>query len=275
MGIRKKSCREEHIVQALEHEYVSPREHIAQIMELLCGLGLCVPLCKTSFLFPCLLPTLSSTGIELPDERVLNSPNISAVRGHRFRESSGFIPPGLFVGILARLYQRLECGVMHPTRMWRDHAVLVLNKQATRVLLRCDQENATIDVIGFASFNEQLFVGAAKGQASVVFWVVHFIKMFLCNYGQLSFEESWLCPNRSCHGIENNCNAPSEYKGSLFLLTSTKRQYKSHHDCHVEGCWRFLGSGHNLEHMELRTECPSICQTRNNKPVFTLREKIA
>lgn len=264
-------------MDALKHEYKSPQKHISQIMTLLCGLELCVPLEMNpenamSYLFPCLLPSLESQS-ELTSCGLMTS--VAAVRGHRFRESSGFIPPGLFVGILARLYQRLECGVMHPTRMWRDHAVLVLNKQATRVLLRCDQENATIDVIGFASFNEQLFVGAAKGQASVVFWVVHFIKMFLCNYGQLSFEESWLCPNRSCHGIENNCNAPSEYKGSLFLLTSTKRQYKSHHDCHVEGCWRFLGSGHNLEHMELRTECPSICQTCNNKPVFTLREKIA
>ena len=273
-------------MHALKHEYTSPQQHVSQIMTLLCGLELCVPLkmnehrtsgqvSDMSYLFPCLLPPSSIS--ELTSCGLMTSEyfsNVSAVRGHRFRELSGFIPPGLFVGILARMYQHLEYNIMHPTRMWKDHAVLVLNNGRTRVILRCDLDNAIIDVIACAPENEQLFAGAAKGQACIVIWIVHLIKMFLRSYSQLNFEESWLCPNPSCHGIDNCSITSSEYRGSEFVLSSSKPRHKTH-DCNVEGCWRFLGTGHSLEQMKLRTGCPNVCQTCNNKPVFTLREKIS
>jgi len=277
------------IVQALKHEYKSPQQHITQIMSLLCGLELCVPLktneqytsslenfTSVSFIFPCLLPPLMSQS-EMTSCGLMRSDHfsdISAVRGHRFREPSGFIPPGLFVGILARMYHQLEYNIMQPARMWRDHAVLVLNNKKTRVILRCDLDNAIIDIIACASENEQLFVGAAKGQASIVIWLVHLIKMFLRSYSQLNFEESWLCPNPWCHGIGIGDNAPSEYRGSDFLLSPTMRCQKSH-DCNVEGCWRFLGTGHKLEPMKLQKGQMNACKGCNNKPVFTLREKVA
>ncbi|KAL7542901.1 hypothetical protein ACHAXR_012197 [Thalassiosira sp. AJA248-18] len=278
------------IVHALKHDYKSPQHHVSQIMSLLCGLELCVPL-KTneqrpsslkdptpgsmSYLFPCLLPPLMSQS-EFADWELTKSKHFSTtpvVRGHRFREVSGFIPPGLFVGILARMYQRLQCGVMHPVRMWRDHAILVFNNEATRVLLVLDLDKAIIDVIGLAPQNEQLFVGAAKGQASIVIWIVHLIKMFLHSYSQLNFEESRLCSNPQCHGIGNGCNIPSEYRGSEFLLSSAKPRQTTH-DCDVEGCWRFLGTGHSLERVKLCSNCVKVCQTCNRDPIFALRDKI-
>ena len=260
----------EDIVLSLEHEYVSPREHIAEIMELLCGLELCVPLCKTSFLFPCLLPTLSSTSIELLDEGYLNSSNISAVRGHRFRESNGFIPPGLFVGLAARLFQSLAPGTMHPIRMWKDHAVLFLNNKVTRVLLRCNLDESIIDVVAFAPSSELLFVGAAKGQASVVIWIVHLIKMFLRNYSQLKFDEFWLCTNLECHGIRDGRYS---YQGSEFTLSSrgTHRKNKAH-DCNAEGCQIFIGDGHSVDVMQL--SCHTSCARCGKSQVFRLRDKI-
>jgi len=260
------------ILRALEHEYVSPREHIAQIMELLCDLELCVPLCKTSFLFPCLLPPLS-TSVELLDEGFLNSPNIFAVRGHRFRESSGFIPPGLFLGIVARLWQ---VGAMHPNRMWKDAAVMFLNNNATRVLLRCYPDQSIIDVIAFAPSSELLFVGAAKGQASVVIWLVHSIKMFLRNYSQLKFDEFWLCTNPECHGIRDGATRYS-YQGSEFPLSprAAHRNNKSH-DCNAEGCLRFIGVGHSVDAMQWRGsgEGSAVCTTCGNTQVFRLRDVI-
>jgi len=260
------------IIQALEHEYVSPEEHIAQIMELLCGLELCVPLEKTSFLFPCLLPHLS-TSTSLFDEGYLNSTHVSAVRGHRFRESSGFIPPGLFLGLIARLFQSLAPGVMHPTRMWKDCAVLFLNNAVTRVLLRCDLEKSVIDVVGFAPSSEQLFVGAAKGQASAVIWIVHLIKMYLRNYSQLKFDEAWLCTNPECHGSRGG---QYSYQGSEFpLLPRVTSRKNRAHDCNAEGCQRFLGMGHSLDVMQLTCHSDSVlCTTCGKSQVFRLRDKV-
>lgn len=264
----------EDIIDALEHEYTSPKQHIPQIMNLLCGLEICVPLkekdssmgSNESYLFPCLLPPVSRSELECWGRR--KREDASSVRGHRFRERSGFIPPGVFPTILARLYQRLERGVMHPSRMWKDCAVLILNNGATHVVLSCNTEEATIDIIGYAESNEQLFVGAAKGQASVVIWTRHWVKMFLRSYNQLHFEEHWLCPNATCHGIDSSC-----YEGSEFLLTNIKAGPKNH-DCDVEGCWRFLGTGHSFERMELHPDNAAACRTCSRPPVFALREKI-
>mmetsp|Transcript_35665 Transcript_35665/g.72943 ORF Transcript_35665/g.72943 Transcript_35665/m.72943 type:complete len:1176 (+) Transcript_35665:88-3615(+) len=257
------------VIEALEHEYVSPHEHIAQIMELLCGLELCVPLDETSFLFPCLLPHLSPC-IELLDEGFLNISDVSAVRGHRFRESSGFIPPGLFLGLVARLFQRLAPGTMEPTRMWKDCAVLFLNNKSTRVLLRCDLDESIIDVVGMAPSSEQIFVGAAKGQASIVIWIVHLIKMFLRNYSQLKFDEAWLCTNPECHASRDGRYS---YHGSEFPLLSRATSKKSKaHDCDAEGCQRFLGVGHSLDMMQL--SCHEPCTTCGKSQVFRLRDVI-
>ena len=281
------------IVNALGHDYKSPQEHVSQIMSLLCGLELCIPLKSSNgkdmtppadspalYLFPCLLPSLiSHSELANCDGTMRNlSPSAFAVRGHRFREKSGFLPPGLFVGILARLYQRLQSGVMHPSRMWNDHAILLFNNKATHVLLRLDLENAIIDVIGYASKKEQLFVGAAKGQASCVVWLTHLIKMFLRVYSQLKFDESWLCPNPKCHAFTDGwgCNrVPSDYRGKEFALAPIKQSRKDTHDCDIEGCYRFLGKGHSLERMKLCADSINdVCQTCNCEPVFKLREII-
>ncbi|KAL3775399.1 hypothetical protein HJC23_008623 [Cyclotella cryptica] len=281
------------IVCALRHDYKSPQEHVFQIMSLLCDLELCVPLESSqpntasvphtstgsvAYLFPCLLPPLGTLS-ELSNITMATSNPVNAIRGHRFREVSGFIPPGLFVGLLARMYQKLKIGVMHPLRMWRDHALLVFNNSATHVMLKLNLDKAIIDIVGWAPENEQLFVGAAKGQASVVHWMVHVIKMFLRSYTQLKFHESWLCPNPKCHGMVgddiNRVSMPSEYVGSEFLLSPCKLARHDSHDCDVEGCWRFLGTGHSLERMKLHSDCQEMCQSCNCEPVFTLRDKVA
>jgi len=290
------------IVQALKHDYKSPHEHVSQIMMLLCGLELCVPLKSNEhnpipletppsgstpftdvrFLFPCLLPKLMSQ-CELEDcvsmsSNCFETENMPAIRGHRFRESTGFIPPGLFVGILARMYQGLQYGIMRPERMWNDHAVLVFNHDTTHVLLRCNMDKAVIDIIAWAPENEQLFVGAAKGQASVVMWLVHLINMFLSSYTQLCFEESWLCPNPQCHEMMSDCcNIPSssEYRGSEFLLYSTPQSRLKNHDCNVEGCFRFLGTGHSLGRARPCLGLVEVCRACNKEPVFALRENVA
>jgi hypothetical protein len=262
------------VIEALAHEYVSPHEHITQIMELLCELELCVPLCKTgnSFLFPCLLPSLSNT--EILGEGLLNCSTLSAIRGHRFRESSGFIPPGLFLGIIARLFQRLAPGTMQPTMMWRDHAILCANnKGTTRVLLRCNLTESIIDVVAFAPSREQLFVGAAKGQASIVTWIVHLIKMFLQSYSQLKFDEAWMCTNSLCHGINEGRYS---YQGTEFPLSPRSTRKRKAHDCNTEGCWRFLGVRHSVNAMQLSGSGPGStqCKACGTSQVFTLRDKL-
>jgi len=262
----------EDIVNALGHDYNSPRTYVSQIMNLLTRLDLCVRLIDEdqyeAYLFPCLLPYYCKSSPEIPlDNRLYSS---YAVRGHRFREVSGFLPPGLFVGMLARMYKKFEPGVMHSSKMFKDYALLIFNRNATCVFLKLSND-ATIDVVAFASDNERLFVGVAKGQASVVIWIVHLIKIFLRSYTQLKFHESWLCPNPECH----NCGHDSMgYKGSEFPLVSNSHARHIPHDCDVEGCWRFLGRGHSLEKMKLQSDFIDVCKTCSLEPVFMLRDKV-
>ena len=162
---------------------------------------------------------------------------------------------------------------MQSARTWKDHAVLQFNSKRTTVVLRCDLENATIDVVAFAAENEHLFVGAAKGQASIVMWLVHLIKMFLRGYSQLQFKDSWLCPTPECHGINGRGDLPWKYAGSEFSLTPATRRKKAH-DCDVEGCWRFLGKGHSLEPMRLLEDAPDVCERCGLEPIFRLRQYV-
>ena len=152
--------------------------------------------------------------------------------------------------------------------MWKDCAVLFLNNKSTRVLLRCDLDESIIDVVGMAPSSEQIFVGAAKGQASIVIWIVHLIKMFLRNYSQLKFDEAWLCTNPECHVSRDGRYS---YHGSEFPLLSraTSKNSKAH-DCDAEGCQRFLGVGHSLDLMQL--SCHEPCTTCGKSQVFRLRE---
>ena len=272
---RRGTVKLDDIVTALKHEYKSPEQHISQIMKILCRLELCVQIVDSSavaeivFLFPCLLPTLPSPSDLVTHLNMNEYTTNPTVRGHRFRESSGFIPPGLFVGLLTRLYQKLGVGIMNLSFVWKDTCILTVNR-TTHVVLRCDIVTAIIDIIGIATDNDQLFVGAAKGQASIVIWVRHMTKQYLRSYSQLSFEEALLCTNPQCH-----FNATSySYKGSIFRLASTSNSNHDSHDCNVEGCWRFLGCGHSLEPMKLQRDCLSVCQTCKKKPVFTLRDKV-
>jgi len=264
------------IINALKHEYKSPEEHISQIMQLLCGLELCVQVKESvpesiSYLFPCLLPPLASD-LELAGHLSMGEVEEPVVRCHRFREFSDFIPPGLFVGLLARLCQKLESEFMHPSRMWKDAAILFINK-STRVLLCCDIDRATFDVIGIAADKEQLFVGVAKGQANVVTWIVHLIKIFLRSYSQLSFVETWLCPSLECNRI---VDGKVECIGSEFILGLAEPWQHDDHDCDIEGCYRFLGTGHNVGRMKVRREeCSRICINCQKKPIYKLREDVS
>jgi Ran GTPase-activating protein (RanGAP) involved in mRNA processing and transport/GTPase SAR1 family protein len=267
----------EEIVIALCHDYKKPREHVSQIMSVLCGLEICVALSsdgEKAYLFPCLLTSLTKLS-DINASFDVNTYPASAIRGHRFREISGFIPPGMFPGLLARIYRSTEVNVMHPLRVWRDNAILLFNNK-TVVLLKFNIENATLDVVGWASDNENLFVGAAKGQACVVTWIVHWIKTYLRSYTQLKFQESWLCPNPVCHGIKMNTTTaiPFRYTGSEFALCSKSRTRHASHDCNVEGCWRFLGNGHSLERMHLCPNGIDVCQACNSEPVFMLRDRV-
>jgi Ran GTPase-activating protein (RanGAP) involved in mRNA processing and transport/GTPase SAR1 family protein len=268
----------EDIVLALGHEYTKPQEQVSQIMSLLCGLEICVPLSsddEMTYLFPCLLPPLSKLSNANVSFNSTLSPS-TAIRGHRFCETSGFVPPGLFPGLMARIYRNTATNVMHPLRTWKDHAILLFNNNATQVLLKFNIDTAALDVVGWASEKESLFVGAAKGQACVITWVVHWIKMYLRSYTQLKFHESWLCPNPACHGIEMNATTcvPSHYSGSEFVLHSKSHAQRLSHDCNVEGCWRFLGNGHALESMQLCSNGTDVCQTCNSEPTFMLRDRV-
>ena len=174
--------------------------------------------------------------------------------------------------------KHLEPDAMHPSRMWRDHAVLVFGNGRCRALLRCDVNSATIDVVAAAQTPEGIFVGAAKGQASVVVWMVHYIHMFLRSYSQLRFEEFWLCPSPSCHVSNDGLRkaaASSDlltYRGSEFPLVSADPSRRSGHDCYVEGCWRYLGTGHKLESLVPSADCLDLCRHCHRKPVFALRK---
>ena len=64
------------------------------------------------------------------------------IRGHRLRASLGFLPPGLFPTLIARM-ARLPEGCVHSSRLWSNAAVLRFRE--ARVLLRLDLHAATIE----------------------------------------------------------------------------------------------------------------------------------
>ena len=194
------------------------------------------------------------------------------IRGHRFRAASGFLPPGLFPTLVARL-DRLPAGCVHSSRLWSNAAVLVFRE--ARVLLRLDASAATLDVVASAPEDCELFVGAAKGMASVLTWIAHLIRQFLRRaYERIAFDEAWLCPSPECHGL---ARAPPDlaYCGTEFALESTasgsRRARAVEHICEQEGCWHQLGEGHALEPMRLRDGDDLVCAGCNEKPCFTLR----
>lgn len=285
------------IVSALRHEYRRPEEQVPAVMSLVCTLELCVPVQTpvrglsggaraeaTSYLFPCLLPACASTD-ELRGHWPVPAPAGSPAaadpltlvyRGHRFRASAGFLPPGLFPGLLARL-RHLPEGCTHATGLWKDGAVLRFGR--ARVLLRLDPSAATLDVLAAGPTAEDLFVGAAKGQASVVVWLAHLIRRFVRTYRQLLFEEAWLCPTAECHGVgageaaaEGGRPPLGAYSGTEFAVEPGKRP--GEHTCEAEGCWHQLGTGHKLEAMRLRdgaAGCELCCERCRRAPCFSLR----
>ena len=342
----------ENVVAALQHDYIKPREQVAQVMSLVCCLELCIlhngyqnesggnlsddekpyaeeaitdtkagvndggtksttgSICEDSncyYLFPCLLPPATAneisrswptTDIMEDDQKhehttslCLSSSSSSLVyRGYRFRSRNGFFPPGLFPGLLARC-RFLRRGVMSSERMWKNCAVLVFRSsntcstrvRTTRVMLRIDLRDAILDIVGVAAPTaEDLFVGAAKGQASVVIWMTHVVKMFLRkSYPQLAVDESFLCPSAKCHTIammnssksstsstqrgENGrkpCHPEEDFSPCRFYYSGTEfpavpqsgKPYRGDHSCEADGCWSQLGVGHKLEKMKLKVD---------------------
>ena len=67
---------------------------------------------------------------------------------------------------------------------------------------RCyDSLSKLVDVLAAAPEAARLFVGAAKGQASVVVWLAHVFRAFVrTSYARLDFDEAWLCGG--CLAIE-------------------------------------------------------------------------
>ena len=123
---------------------------------------------------------------------------------------------------------------------------------------------------------EALFVGAAKGQASVVVWLAHLVRNFLRRaYAQLRFDEAWLCPSpRPTPDPGRGSAAPSRcaYVGTLFAVSPRKRP-ASEHVCEAEGCWHFLGQGHKREtmrHIDEQPE-PPVCVQCGTEARFALR----
>ena len=274
----------EDVVVALRHEYEEPEEQVPAVLTLVCKLELCLPHAEAApqapaFLFPCLLPSAAPGNIARywPSAAAAAAP---VIRGHRFRAALGFLPPGLFPGLVARLRLlngRLPRGspddCVHSQRLWNDAAVLVFRQ--TRVLLRVDLASATLDVVAAAPADEWHFVGAAKGQASVGRWVAHLIRQFLWHsYKQIAFNEAWLCPSAKCHGLElTSTDLPASfgaYSGKEFLLEAIKPK-ASGHVCEQEGCWHQLGVGHKLEPMALQAGQQQVCGSCEREAYFPLR----
>ena len=126
-------------------------------------------------------------------------------------------------------------------------------------------------------------VGAAKGQAPALTWMCHLVRHFLRRaYAQVTFDESWLCPSPTCHGLEAACSrrgAPPSwrltalggYRGSEFALEPPKWNAKAKdHVCEQEGCWHQLGTGHKLQPIKLREEEPT-CASCARPAQFALR----
>ena len=127
-----------------------------------------------------------------------------------------------------------------------------------RVLLRLDEPNATLDIVAAAPTAEALFVGAAKGQASVVVWLVHLIQSFLRrSYAQLAFDEHWLCGSPACHGLTHATDDArfGVYVGTEFAVEPCRR-HRGEHVCESEGCWHFLGTAH--KHEPMRRKCDDV-----------------
>jgi hypothetical protein len=96
-----------------------------------------------------------------------------------------------------------------------------------------------VDVQAAAATPAGLLGGAARGRAGLVVWLVHLLKRFLRGYEQLDFKESWLCPSPGCNLVAGLASSPE------FAVTLTS--VEPDHDCHAEGCWHFLGGGHELD----------------------------
>jgi len=252
---------------------------------------------KCFYLFPCLLPpsTLNETSRYWPAMASVESHHQSTssslvYRGYRFRSRSGFFPPGLFPGLLARC-RLLQSGVMLSERMWKNCAVLLFGSH-TRVMLRIDlrEGDAVLDVVGAAPSAEGLFVGAAKGQASIVIWMTHLIKMFVRkSYPQLAIDECFLCPSAECHALNvtnvkkgaNKDSAEEElfnpcrsyYSGVEFpALPKSGKRYKGDHNCEADGCWSQLGVGHKIETMIPKiTKYGLHCSNCQREAHFALR----
>ena len=93
----------------------------------------------------------------------------------------------------------------------------------------------------------------------------HLIRQMLSGaYGQIVFDEAWLCPSAQCHGLptaaatrsngQRPAGAPDygSYRGSEYALATTATAAAKGHVCEQEGCWSFLGTGHKLGPLELR-----------------------
>ena len=303
------------VIRALRHEYTAPEQQVPEVMSLVCNLELCIELCaleKTgvtgagSFLFPCLLP--AATPLEVAAHWPVGScpiphPVLGAaacaqdgaalvVRGHRFRARERFLPPGLFPTLVARL-GRLPERCVHSSRLWKDMAVVRFREASA--LLRVDLSAATLDIIVAAPTDALHFVGAAKGQSSAVRWLAHLVRQMLARaYSQIVFDEIWLCPSPSCHGLPATGqrvapaaelaevgpgfrHSPSAevgpgfgvYRGTEFALQPIKM--RAGHACEDEGCWHFLGTGHSKERLDLCTPCESsVCTGCGQTPYFRL-----
>jgi hypothetical protein len=292
------------VVRALRHEYTAPEQQVPEVMSLVCNLELCIELCALertgeagagSYLFPCLLP--AATPVEVAAHWPVGScpvphPVLGAaacaqdgaalvVRGHRFRAREGFVPPGLFPTLVARL-ARLPERCVHSSRLWKDKAVVRFREASA--LRRVDLSAATLDIVVAAPTDALHFVGAAKGQASALRWLAHLVRQMLARaYSQIVFDETWLCPSPSCHGLPLTKPVTGQpvvpaaevgpgfgvYRGTEFELQPIKM--RAGHVCEDEGCWHFLGTGHSKERLDLCTPCESsLCTGCGQTPYFRL-----
>lgn len=290
------------IVAALRHEYDQPEAQLPEVMALVCKLELCIRQSDAAhkshneddeaFLFPCLLPAatpheLSQHWPGLGDDAAAAATAASAatlpvIRGHRFRATSGFVPPGLFPTLVARL-ARLPEGCVHSSRLWNNAAILRF--PASRVLLRLDLDSATLDILVAASSDEKHFVGAAKGQASVLKWMSHLVSSFVRrSYERVPFTEARLCPSPECHSLGGGGSgsggadpgSPLRYKGTEFVVESPMSsavvaRVCAEHVCEREGCWHQLGTGHKLVPTRLRDGEEQVCVGCKQTPSFALR----
>ena len=267
------------IVDALSHNFESSQGQIHTMMDLLCDLEMCVRLNNrgtempaTRFLFPCLLPDLESLQ-DLRSQGVLDSvfmSSVSAIRGQRFKEITGFLPPGLFAGLLARMYRGMSPGTVDGQRIWKNCAVLTV-KTGLRVIIKCDSSTRITEIVAYSVNNESLFVGAAKGQASIVVWLAHLVRVYLKGYTQLHFDECLLCPSLQCYGV-NRAQEFHSFSGAEYSLT--RGSMSKNHCCISEGCFRFVGKGHQIDKPRLCDENLARCPFCNNVPVFSLREPL-